>query len=51
MLRNISIMNHDAQNVQNHEQHEQVCAQMIQSHKQHEHQNEARVYKIETRHS
>ena len=44
-------MSHDAQNAQSHEQHEQVYAQMIQSHKQHEHQNEARVYKVKTRHS
>ena len=41
MLRDISIMNHDVQNVQSHEQHEQMCVQMIQSHEQHEHQTRA----------
>ena len=50
MLRDINIMNHDAQNAQSHEQHEQMCVQMTQNHEQHEHQNEARVYKLETRH-
>ena len=51
MLRNMSIMSHDAQNAQNHEQHKQVCVQMTQSHEQHKHQNEVRVYKVKTRHS
>ena len=50
VLRDMSIMNHDVQSAQSHEQHKQVCAQMIQNHEQHEHQNEARVYKVETRH-
>ena len=51
MLRDMNIISHDVQNAQNHEQHEQMCVQMIQNHKQHKYQNEARVYKIETRHS
>ena len=41
VLRDMSIMSHDAQNAQSHEQHEQMYVQMIQSHEQHKHQNEA----------
>ena len=37
MLRDMSIMSHDAQNVQKHEHHKQVCVQMIQNHEQREH--------------
>ena len=47
----MNIINHDAQSAQSHEQHKQMCVQMTQSHEQHKHQNETRVYKIETRHS
>ena len=46
-----ALMLNRAQNAQNYKQHEQERAQRAQGYEQHEHQNEAQVYKIETRHS